>query len=155
MSVTAPAQRYVSPDGRWGYLAIHRCASSSIGQWLKHDSGYGWVRGGSFDDCEAVFVVVRDPVDRWLSAAALQIAKRVPLDPTDEHFAPQSDFIAPYLGLPLVFVAFEALPRLAPWIPKRNPSPADARTTASGLTMSETPAWSYAQDFAYWKAALR
>lgn len=150
--ITHPSQTFRSPDGTLGYLAIHRCASSSLAQWFKYDSGLSWTRGTGFDPIsvpqpaliptdggrpipqpdlivpvQEVLVVVRDPIERWLSAMA-QVAQwdrqageadddaavtrtvakgsinTVYTNNDDAHFARQRAFWVPYVAYPLTFV---------------------------------------------------
>ena len=163
--ITHRSQRFVSPDGKQGYLAIHRCGSSSIAQWLQYDSGMNWQRGGNFRDCERIFVVVRNPVDRWVSAAALfekwsetgdreartrkrpedEMAKRPGVlwtNDDDAHFAAQADFIAPYVGrgLPLEFVRLQDVDAYfvsRGWTPPPNINESDESVKARLAALAE------------------
>lgn len=67
-----------SPDGRLGYIKIHKCGSNTYylhlmrkERWLRSfrkDSGFSTRSGFRADpNPERIIVIVRDPIERWIS----------------------------------------------------------------------------------------
>jgi len=71
---------HMSPDGLLGYIKVHKCASNTHTNWLINERGWGraWSPGSRMHTLDngphrspspsSLLVLVRDPVDRWLSA---------------------------------------------------------------------------------------
>jgi hypothetical protein len=72
-----------SPEGDVGYIKIHKCASNTHSNWLKMERGWkrSWRPGTRVwnlhsdrkssrrnPNPERIVVLVRDPIDRWVSA---------------------------------------------------------------------------------------
>lgn len=78
---------WLSPCGRVGYVQIHKCASTQMGGWCQQQ---GWKRtkfwGEPQDPQRRYLVLLRDPVDRWISGTKQWIKKNnyVPSEFSDQ-----------------------------------------------------------------------
>ena len=89
----------ISPDGKLGYLPIHKCASTTYNFHFQRRLGWGrsWREGlimpmtdTVFDpDPEEILVIIRDPEERMNSA----IRQEGAYDPSNPHFWSVDQFL--------------------------------------------------------------